>query len=153
MLAPILALIFSINKEVLVSSKAHSTSTDNWAKSGPDRVFNQYKRKIANFTQIRAYSTVSNRSLNKGGGGASSAYFKLVKSKDPNSPNGIVTNFHLKYNSPELAYPYITYELIKSILGGILDGFDKVMNKNIFQQLKELADSTPCHFSGSSSAR
>ena len=55
-------------------------------------------------------------------------------------------NFHIKYNTPELANPHITYELIKNILDGTLDGFGKVMNKGIFKQLKELAESSPVVF-------
>lgn len=80
------------------------------------------------------------------GVGGSPAYFKTVKSKDPNSPCGIVTNFHNKFNCSELANSNITFELIKSVLGGNLDDFDKVMNKHIFEQLKYLADSAPLIF-------
>jgi hypothetical protein len=108
-----------------------------------ERAFNQYKS-IASLTN-RAYSTASNGGSKKAVADSPS-YFKAVKSKDPDSPNGIVTNFHIKYNSPELANPHITYELIKSILGGTVDSFKKVMNKNIFKQLKELAESTPVVF-------
>nr|YP_009568483.1 hypothetical protein [Drechslerella brochopaga]QBL02563.1 hypothetical protein [Drechslerella brochopaga] len=104
-----------------------------------------YVTYCAERNKLRSYSTLNNSS-NKKAKTSSPTYFKWVKSKDPYSPNGIVTNFHIKYNYPELANPHITYELIKSILGGTLDGFNKVMNKNIFKQLKELADSIPIVF-------
>jgi hypothetical protein len=138
---PILGLIFSNNKEVLVS-QPHRSFSDKLPKSAPERVSNLYNSKLANLTS-RAYSTVSNSSNKKEG---SPSYFKTVKSKHPSSPNGIVTNFHIKYNTPELANPHITYELIKNILDGTLDGFGKVMNKGIFKQLKELAESSPVVF-------